>query len=289
MSIFQSKYLFLKFLSFLNSLKNCVKAVPGDLLSFSYFEKILIIILLVISIIFSIFNFNALIDKKYDFVKSENDLIFLSGISSFTGILFIVLTTRLKISMFFWSFINCIFFSIFVFHYGYIGDFQIYVFYLIPMQLYSCHCWALDTKEIETYRLSFYEILYVFISLIVLIFFFYHEIPEVSILFTGSYEFANNTVAHTLDSVTSSINIVGQMLVLYKYTDSWFLWIIADSIQIAKYSGISGFGLDINIVVMYSIYTLNSFYGLYYWSLKGPKKNVIEENIIEGQESQEIV
>lgn len=71
-----------------------------------------------------------------------------------------------------------------------------------------------------------------------------------------------------LDAATNGLNIIGQLLLLFRYWEQWIFWIAVDCLQIVMYSGVAGFGVDFNILFMWSLYLVNALFGLYVWFMR---------------------
>jgi hypothetical protein len=59
----------------------------------------------------------------------------LSGATAFTGAMCVVLTTKGRLSCYFWGFINVITYGLFAFAYGYAGDAQLNIFFFLPLNV----------------------------------------------------------------------------------------------------------------------------------------------------------
>lgn len=65
------------------------------------------------------------------------------------------------------------------------------------------------------------------------------------------------------DSVTDGTNGVGQLLMNNLYAEQWIFWIATNIFSIYLWWGSGG---NLQIVVMYLVYTINSLYGWYKWN-----------------------
>jgi HTH-type transcriptional repressor of NAD biosynthesis genes len=195
----------------------------------------------------------------------------LSGVASFTGVMSVVLTTKGKFSSYFWGIINCILYGLFAFAYGYTGDAQLNIIFFLPFQFIGIYMWKdnLDNEETAIPRsLNFWKWLLVLISSLLLSVGFYYEIPPFTILLTGSYAFTDNQIPWKLDAVSNALNVVAQILLIGRYWEQWILWIAVDCMQIAMYTGVARFGIEINIITMWCLFLVNALFGCKIWFLK---------------------
>ena len=81
-----------------------------------------------------------------------------------------------------------------------------------------------------------------------------------------------NDVAPFLDSASTVLSIVGMFLMLCKYREQWYLWIIVNIVTIIMWwiAYQQGTG-DLTTLLMWIVYLVNSIYGLVQW-LKASNK-----------------
>ena len=234
-------------------------------------------------IIFSVVDFNSFIHPEWelDILAWNNDttsgveywrrvLMSLSGAASFTGAMCVVLTTFGKLSCYFWGTINCILYGLFAFAYGYGGDAQLNIVFFLPMQFWGILTWKdhIDESNENTVQgrsLKIWEWILTLCFGVGIYFGFYYEIPKFVEAVGGEYLFYDNDTARILDAATNSLNIIGQLLSLYRFWEQWFFWITVDCLQIAMYAGIAGFGINFNILFMWCLFLTNALFGLALW------------------------
>lgn len=284
----------------LRSFKCLFKSLYHDLKCFNMTEIILLILLALLLISFSVIDFNVLITGTTDITKlilwnncinnnSHNSQgqyqcvnMIMTCITSFTGILAVVLISKRKLSAFFWGFINNVLMGLFAFSYGYAGNAQIFIVFCVPIQFVGLYMWSneSDNKQneqneqneqnneinIKVKNLGWLKRLLYFILFIIIAVGFYYEIPAFSIALTGTYPYESNQyiVSHILDAISNSLIIIGNILMLQQYVDQWILWFLIDIISITMYSGV-GNKPDFNILVMSCIYIMNALYGFILW------------------------
>lgn len=70
------------------------------------------------------------------------------------------------------------------------------------------------------------------------------------------------------DALSTGLSIIGTYWLSKSYLPQWFLWIAADIILIVLFVLQGGMASS---VILYSIYTLAEFYGIYHWKKSGVK------------------
>jgi nicotinamide mononucleotide transporter len=267
----------------IKSFKILFKSIYPDLKCFNIYESIILFILFALIVSFSIIDFNAIIHHNtnntsiiaYTNCINQNNgqwkcsMLTLSGLASFTGILAVVLTSKRKISTFFWGVINNFVLGLFAFAYGYVGNAQIYILFAVPIQFVGMYAWSnvdvisgeliIEVKKLDWKKRIIYVIIFVVIGVC-----FYFEIPALSIAITGTYPYSSLLAPHILDALSNSLIVIGNILMILQVIEQWFFWFVLDVIVITMYSGI-GSSPDFNILVMACVYLLNSIYGFSLW------------------------
>lgn len=271
-----------------------IKSIIPDLKTFNWWQRILIFLFACVSIIFSIINVNSFSDDTLYLLNWENDKAYgveywrrvimeTSGIASFTGVICVVLITKGKFSNYFWGIINCIFYGTFAFAYGYAGDAQMNIMVFLPLQFVGVYMWNDNLDETNTARslsLKWYEWFMILIFTGLCAVMFYYEIPAFAKALTGQYYFENNEIPHVLDAVTNGLSITAQILSLNRYWQQWIFWITIDCIQIAMFSGVAGYGIQFNILIMWILFLVNALFRLFMWWRRSLNQNTLTNNPI---------
>eukprot|EP00834_Sanchytrium_tribonematis_P002853 NODE_97_length_20652_cov_0.832093.p3 type:complete len:579 gc:universal NODE_97_length_20652_cov_0.832093:5997-4261(-) len=242
--------------------------VLSDLKSFNRAEIAWVTIFALASILFSFFDLRSLSWWTPDQSDSSwRSFIFLtSGIASFSGVLCVVLVAKRLFSNFFWGIINCIFYGVFSISFGYVGNFQLNILFFLPLQFVGAVQWKSKlvhsiVERNPNLKLKYWAVLVLFGFTLCLG--LYYEIREFAVAVTGVYAFEENTFARSLDALTTSLSVCAQILLSFRYSEQWYVWILVNILQIIMFSLPDT--LSINILIMWSFFLLNSFYGLYCW------------------------
>lgn len=178
--------------------------------------------------------------------------------TSITGIVCVILVTEGRASNYFFGLINAVVYLIMALQSGFYGE-VITTLYFLVSQPIGLYLWLSsfanhEEKQEETFqakRLNFKGwIKYLFIT---------------AIMWLGM-GFAYQSIGSNRpfrDSVTDGTNGVGQLLMNNLYAEQWVFWIATNIFSIYLWWGSGG---NLQIVVMYLVYTINSIYGWYKWN-----------------------
>ena len=178
--------------------------------------------------------------------------------TSITGIVCVILVTEGRASNYFFGLINSIVYLIMALQSGFYGE-VITTLYFLVSQPIGLYLWLSsfanhEEKQEETFqakRLDFKGWIK------------YLSITAIMWLGMG---FAYQSIGSNRpfrDSVTDGTNGVGQLLMNNLYAEQWIFWIATNLFSIYLWWGSGG---NLQIVVMYLVYTINSLYGWYKWN-----------------------
>lgn len=178
--------------------------------------------------------------------------------TSITGIVCVILVTEGRASNYFFGLINSVVYLIMALQSGFYGE-VITTLYFLVSQPIGLYLWLSsfanhEEKQEETFqakRLDFKGWIK------------YLSITAIMWLGMG---FAYQSIGSNRpfrDSVTDGTNGVGQLLMNNLYAEQWIFWIATNIFSIYLWWGSGG---NLQIVVMYLVYTINSLYGWYKWN-----------------------
>ena len=256
------------------------KSIKSDLKELNLKFKIAIIIIAFVTLVLSFIDFNYFFNNSSSwFVISDAIanhmpvwkivLLSLSGIANFTGIICIFLITFGRLSNFFWGTINVIIYGLFAFAWGYIGAAQLNVFFFLPFQIIGWYHWqkriGVGETEVKMWEWRWYYVLVgaIIIGIIISVI-FYFEIPWLSKLISGQYDYDNQVAPHLLDTLNTALSIIAMLLMIGGLREQWIFWIFVNITQIIMYSGITGF-ININMIILWTINLINAVVGLLRW------------------------
>ena len=180
-------------------------------------------------------------------------------ISTFTGMLCVVLTSGKRLSQWIVGLINIIGFIMLYWHWQLYGNFALNLAFYVPASITGIIMWLkhMDTKyTCEVKQLSKRnKILLLVISIISLI----------VIAFPLSYFDRNMGEVYTiigfLDSAGTVLGVIGQILLNLRYTEQWFIWIILDIVMAVLNAIIGQYAMS----AMYALWATNAVIGLIVW------------------------
>jgi nicotinamide mononucleotide transporter len=182
------------------------------------------------------------------YIMNDSGLAVCSGIA---GVVSVVLCSQKKLSFYFWGILQLVTILIISYQTGLYGKVLENGFYLITMLLgfllWDKNKTDTDVKT-ETMGFSDYAILAVFTPLLVF---------GVSLFVVDT-----NSEQPFLDTLTTVIGIVAQIMLIFRFKEQWVLWFILDVLCIILWA------IDGNwcLMTQYIFWTVNCIYGFFYWS-----------------------
>lgn len=178
----------------------------------------------------------------------------IDGIAAICGIFCVVLCAKGKKSQYIWGLINVIGYVVVAFSNKYYGEVMLNALYYFPSQFIGYYLWNRHTdknsEDVKGKKLNLKQSM-LFLVVIGGGIFIYKFILD---LLGG-----NGTL---LDSASTVISVVANMLMMLRYREQWLLWIVIDIITVIMWL-IAG---DFVMVTMWSVYLINAFYGYYNWT-----------------------
>ena len=176
----------------------------------------------------------------------------LSLISGIFGVVSVVLCSNRKVSFYIFGFIQLITYVILCLEQKLYGEIAENVFYFVTM-IYGMFHWSNhyndETQKVDTRNLNKLQRNLVFIG--------------TALLTLGLYDIliATDDTQPFVDAVTTIPAFVAQILMIKRYKDSWYYWLIIDVGSIIMWA-IAG---DWCMVAQFVFWTANCIYGLKKW------------------------
>lgn len=185
-------------------------------------------------------------------------------ITSITGMLCVVLAAKGKISTYYFGIVQTATYAYISYEYGLYGETMLNALFYFPVQFVGIYLWSkhkakrMDAggAEIEMKGLTGRGWFYVMTSL--------------TIVFV-LYGFLLKALGGTniwIDSATTILSIVAQVLMLQRYKEQWLFWISVNVLSILLWltALITQGGNDVSMLVMWSAFLINSIYGYSNWA-----------------------
>ncbi len=210
---------------------------------FNLFEWAMILAVIVFTCYFSIID-----------TKSPWWYLLIDSLAAICGIFCVVLCAKGKKSQYAWGLINVTLYIIIAFINKYYGEVMLNALYYLPSQFIGYYLWNAHTNknsdDVEGKKLNLKQSI-VFLIVLGIGIGFYKLILD---LLGG-----NGTL---LDSASTVISIVANLLMMLRYREQWLLWIVIDIITVIMWV-VAG---DFVMVTMWAVYLINAFYGYYNWT-----------------------
>jgi nicotinamide mononucleotide transporter len=206
-----------------------------------------------------------------------------------TGVLCVVLVSKRSQWNYFWGTYNVIGYAYLAYTWGLGGDFMLNAFYFLPMQLVGFLMWQRHlekgSKEIvkaEEYNKAQYIKLGILTLIAVLLYSFILQ-DLVAPFFNGlgwaiAYPVYNSYFLYLFDSMSTVLSVIAMYLMVKRIAAQWVLWIVVNIASIAMWT--IALVLNTNfetrfdaggapaMILMWSLYLLNAFYGYRVWRSK---------------------
>ena len=185
------------------------------------------------------------------YIMHEPIIAVCSGIS---GVISVVLCSQKKYSFYFWGLLQTITIIIISFQSELYGKVLENSFYLITMFI-GMFIWKKNLNGNETQVRTMDGIDYtIFITIIIPI------VGFISYMIVNKY----NPEHIYLDTITTVIGMVAQIMLILRFREQWILWLILDVLCIILWASVGNWCL----VMQYVFWTINCVYGYKTWKCK---------------------
>lgn len=176
---------------------------------------------------------------------------FLSLVSGIAGVISVVLCSQRNLSFYFWGFLQIGTFMAICINEHLYGKLFENGFYLITM-IGGLLMWKRNEQHhtVETRVLNKLTLLFVVIQSLFAVLVFETVLTAIG----GEQPF--------MDSFTTIFAIVAQLLMIYRYRESWLFWLVVDIACIIMWYNEGNWCMT----VQYIFWTMNCFYGLIKWN-----------------------
>jgi nicotinamide mononucleotide transporter len=223
---------------------------------FNRFEKLLLLINMIVSIIIMIA------------VGDYNIIAWLGFFSSITNIICVILVAKRRISNYAWGTAAIITYTIVAFSYGHTAEWTFQVAYYLPMNFIGWFLWAKnrnpdDKKIVDSKKLNLIQSIffYGFTLAGTLVLAWAISLPFMNEFFYGQvYDFGFDK--YIVDASSDILAITAMILMVKRYREQWILWIIIDVIAIILWGF---YTFDLMMLLQWSCMLANAIYGYMKW------------------------
>ena len=193
--------------------------------------------------------------------------VWMSVLAAITGVWCVILTGMGKRSSFIFGLVNVIFYAIIAFQSKYYGEVMLNALYYLPMNFVGWFAWKKhmndSTGEVVKERLNFKKsaVLY--------------ALTAVAIFVYGIVLKALGGNLPYIDSMSTVVSVVAQILSVKRLTEQWVLWIIVDIVTVIMWAvNFARGGETVAVLAMWSVYLVNAFIMFYRWNRESKKNEV---------------
>jgi nicotinamide mononucleotide transporter len=182
------------------------------------------------------------------YIMGDTLLALCSGIA---GVISVVLCSQKKYAFYFWGLLQLITILIISFQTGLFGKVLENGFYLVTT-IIGMFIWGknVDGNKVKPQKMSFgdWMVLSSMLPLLIL---------GISV-FVVKF---NNSEQIFLDTLTTTIGIIAQLMMIFRFKEQWYLWFILDILCVVLWA------IDGNwcLSVQYIFWTINCIYGMIIW------------------------
>lgn len=184
-------------------------------------------------------------------------------ITSISGMLCVVLVAKGKVSNYYFGIIQTGTYAYIAYGYGLYGEVMLNALFYFPLQFVGIYLWKQHTtdrkikgEDIQIKVLTKKGWIGTIVTFLA-IFILYALLLK---------KLGGNVV--WIDSATTTLSVIAQILMLKRYTQQWLFWIAVNVLSIVLWlkALILQGGNDVSMLVMWSAFLINSIYGYYNWS-----------------------
>ena len=180
--------------------------------------------------------------------------------SAISGIICVIFTAQGKLSAYYFGIINCILYSIVAYQQTLYGETLLNALYYLPLQFVGFKIWKQNLNKenkVCPLSLSVTKKIYLFAGIVA------------GTLLLGAILQKYGDEIPFIDAFTTVSSVIAMTLSAKRYSEQWYIWITINMFSI--YMWLERYqtnGENIATLMMWSVFLLNSFYGLYKWTRK---------------------
>jgi len=188
----------------------------------------------------------------------------ISIVSAIANIVCVVLVAKGKVSNYAWGVIGVITYAYLAYTWGFYGETFLNAAYYLPMQFVGLYLWSKNKGSVDS---TFTDTVRVLSLNKVHRFLLFLSIPLI-IFGTSLVLSAIGGKLPLLDASTTILSILAMLLMALRFKEQWYVWIVVDFISVYMWfdAYIQGSPDGIATLLMWIVFTINAFYGLYQWS-----------------------
>lgn len=171
--------------------------------------------------------------------------------SALTGVTCVVLCGMGKTSYYTFGLANIILYAIVAWKARYYGDVMLNLLYYLPTNIFGWFEWRkqmnADTNSVIIRRLTYKNKLFLVL------------ICGISVYIYGIVLRALGGNLPIVDSASTVLSIIGQFLLIKRYIEHWFIWLIVDSFDVVMWiAALKTDGASVATLLMWIVFTINA-------------------------------
>lgn len=183
----------------------------------------------------------------------------ISIIAALTGVWCVILTGKGKRSSFLFGTVNVLFYAIISYQAAYYGEVMLNILYYFPANFVGWFAWKKhmneETNEVNKARLPFKK------SLIL------YGVTALGIIGYGLVLKQMGGNLPFVDSMSTVVSVVAQVLSIKRLTEQWILWIVVDVVTVIMWAiNFANGGESIATLAMWSVYLINAIIMYVKWN-----------------------
>ena len=185
-------------------------------------------------------------------------------ITSMTGVTCVILVGKGKMSNYIFGTVNVLLYALTAWKARYYGDVMLNLLYYFPTNIIGWFVWMrhVDKESNEVYK----ERMTVKQDIIVTL---------ISIIGIFAYSYILKLLGGNLplvDSMSTVLSIVAQILMIKRYTEQWIVWIVVDVVSVIMWiAALFGEGQSIAVLMMWAVYLANAIIMFVKWYKESKK------------------
>lgn len=177
-----------------------------------------------------------------------------------TGVLCVVLTAKGSIYSFYWGYANIISYAWIAWQNGLYGEMGLNALFFLPVNFAGHWLWHKNIQNTGALEMRRLKLLHIVSGLLC----------SAAATFLLGWGLSHITGQNTpyLDALTNVLSVIAALLLTFRFREQWLCWIILDIFTVLMWAlrWYNGSQQGAIMVLMWSAYLINAFYGWYNWS-----------------------
>lgn len=193
-------------------------------------------------------------------------------IMALTGVWCVILTGKGKRSSFLFGIVNAALYAFVAFGAKYYGEVMLNALYYVPMGFVGWFAWKKhmddNTGEVVKKRLNWKKGLLIYAA------------TGLAIVLYGMVLAALGGSLPYVDSMSTVVSVVAQILSIWRLMEQWVLWIVVDIVTVVMWAvDFAKGGETIATLAMWSVYLINAFIMFARWYREAKRNEKEEQNV----------